>query len=368
MIFLFRPQTQYENLGDAYIAKNLIEILSKKGTVYIDDKGVPDEYLEIIMNSSSLKVSQTGKHFMILPFILRMQKNNVQYVFKPGHLYGGTNALGGWRRILSMLLYFSILRVFGVKLLKTGVSIGPLSGGYKFYEKMINKLSSFTGVRENKSFEYLNELKVKNNTRVRDLAFYSFPTQLDEQKSEREYLSFSFRKLENSKCSINENAEKIATILYNLKLLIELKHKKNIKIALITQVQRDHQFNEMISECLEQRGYRVEKKLYYEISRESYSEISCLYSKSMFVVSNRLHALLFGLNYGAFPIGVGDEKENFKVKYILDDTNLNNTFFNIDSLEKIESMAQQILSTYDENDIKNAYQSGKLEDNYIVVP
>ena len=31
MIFLYRPQTQYENLGDALIAKNLLEILENYG-------------------------------------------------------------------------------------------------------------------------------------------------------------------------------------------------------------------------------------------------------------------------------------------------------------------------------------------------
>ncbi|VEB69383.1 polysaccharide pyruvyl transferase [Raoultella ornithinolytica] len=55
MNFLYRPQTQYENLGDALISKNLLDILSTQGNVYIDDRGVPSNYIDIICNKSCLK-------------------------------------------------------------------------------------------------------------------------------------------------------------------------------------------------------------------------------------------------------------------------------------------------------------------------
>ncbi|WP_164875822.1 polysaccharide pyruvyl transferase family protein, partial [Klebsiella pneumoniae] len=125
----------YENLGDALIAKNLLEILENYGEIYIDDKNVPSNYIEIIKNKACVSHEVYKCHFAFLPIKLRLRGKAVCFVFKPGHFFGDTKSLGGWKRIMLMTAYLTVLKIFGVKFLRTGVSVGPLNSGYMLYER-----------------------------------------------------------------------------------------------------------------------------------------------------------------------------------------------------------------------------------------
>ncbi|HDH7845987.1 TPA: polysaccharide pyruvyl transferase family protein [Raoultella ornithinolytica] len=365
MNFLYRPQTQYENLGDALISKNLLDILSTQGNVYIDDRGVPSNYIDIICNKSCLKHVNYNANFALLPFKLRLKGEGVTFVFKPGHFFGNTKSLGGWLRIMFLICYFSCLKVIGVEFMRTGVSIGPLKSGYKFYERFLNKISSFTGVRENKSIEYLTENGIsKNIHRVKDLAFWSFNNKRSTQT--RRLIAFSFR-------SFGEGIddEMVHRISDALKNVYEIYKKKNVKYDFIsvTQVQRDVDFNGKIKDQLVKKiGEAAVNDYYYEITKESFETLISLYKDTALIFSNRLHALLFAFESGALPIAMGNEKQNFKVKFVLEDTKLVGNFIDITTDDYSEEKTiDQIMKAISENELNRELEQNFEADDFILV-
>ena len=46
--FFFKIKTQYENLGDALINRELLKVIKGSGEVYIDASHVPDGFLDKI--------------------------------------------------------------------------------------------------------------------------------------------------------------------------------------------------------------------------------------------------------------------------------------------------------------------------------
>ncbi|QGN38816.1 polysaccharide pyruvyl transferase family protein [Klebsiella oxytoca] len=367
MIFLYRPQTQYENLGDALIAKNLLNILSNYGQIYIDDKNVPSNYMDIIKNQACIGHEEYKCHFAFLPFKLRLKGNPVCFVFKPGHFFGDTNSLGGWKRILIMTTYLTLLKLGGIKFIRTGVSIGPLKSGYMFYERFLNRVVSFTGVRENKSIKYLSENGINLNVKkVKDLAFWSLKKEQLKLNEKQKYIAYSFRSFDPSIDA--KMARRIATILVN----IHNKSKRNgvdCKIISVTQVQRDAKFNSEIKKEIININPSIEiDDYYYDISKESYCKLKEIYSKTNIIFSNRLHALLYAFESGVYPVAMGNAEQNFKVKYVLEDTLLEDNFIDITGINfSDEDITNDIVKSRDRNQLKDInYNTTKITDFIMV--
>ena len=367
MIFLYRPQTQYENLGDALIAKNLLEILENYGEIYIDDKNVPSNYIEIIKNKACVSHEVYKCHFAFLPIKLRLRGKAVCFVFKPGHFFGDTKSLGGWKRIMIMTAYLTVLKIFGVKFLRTGVSVGPLNSGYMLYERFLNKIINFTGVRENKSIKYLAENGItKNIKKVKDLAFWSLNKEPLKLNENQKYIAYSFR-------SFNSNIDD--KMVKRIAVILEKMHEKyksdgiSCKLISVTQVQRDLQFNTKIKEELLSINPTIEVKDYfYNISKESYMELKDIYRETDIIFSNRLHALLYAFESGAYPIAMGNAEQNFKVKYVLEDTLLQDNFIDI-TVENFtgDEAIKQIFKSRNQNLTKDInYNMIKISDFIMV--
>jgi len=316
MYYFYNPKTQYENLGDALIAKNLLTILSEKGSIKLNTSSVPSKFLGIIKNEKCEDV-ESSLVFLLAPFLLRLKGKQVGFVFKPGHLYGGGASIGGLKGFIAKILYVFLLNLFGVKILKTGVSIGPFDGLYLKYEKYVSKVSSFYGLRDDYSVDYAKKNNFPNFQRIADLGYFH------EESSETEKtnitasrsICFTFRPFSSLKLTHKEQAIKLALIIKE----IYISQPEIKSISCVTQVQRDFEFNNLIIKELELLNVKVEQNYLYDINLESYNEVANIYKSCELILSNRLHALLFAAEYGAIPVAIGDKIENFKVKYVLDD-------------------------------------------------
>lgn len=314
MQFFYNPHTQYENLGDALIAKNLLSILSKKGNIQLKSSSIPKNFLDIIKNDNCEEVS-SGFSFLLKPFLFRLSGKQVGYVFKPGHLFGNSESIGGVKGFAFKMFYVFLLNLFGIKIYKTGVSIGPFSGLYLKYERYIASVSTFYGIRDDFSIEYAKDNSFSKFTRIADLGYFKESSENFKPVGGERSLCFTFRKFSTLALSEQEQVDKLALII---KQIFD-DNAEITSINCVTQVQRDHEFNHLIINALNKLGVNVSVNYKYDITPTSYSEIAKIYSSCDIMLSNRLHALIYASDYGATPVAIADPVENFKVKYVLDD-------------------------------------------------
>ncbi|MDA5092277.1 hypothetical protein PGN04_31370, partial [Klebsiella quasipneumoniae subsp. quasipneumoniae] len=134
-------------------------------------------------------------------------------------------------------------------------------------------------------------------------------------------------------------------------------------------VQRDLDFNTKIKEELISLNPTIEVEDYfYNISKESYIELKNIYSETDIIFSNRLHALLYAFESGAYPIAMGNAEQNFKVKYVLEDTLLKDNFIDI-TVENFtgDEAIKQIINTRNENLTRDInYKMIKISDFIMV--
>ncbi|UAA06223.1 polysaccharide pyruvyl transferase family protein [Klebsiella quasipneumoniae] len=200
-----------------------------------------------------------------------------------------------------MTTYLTLLKICGVKFLRTGVSVGPLNTGYMFYERFLNKIVNFTGVRENKSIKYLAENDITRNIKkVKDLAFWSLNKEKLKLNQNQKYIAYSFRSFD-SKID-DKMVKRIAVIL-------EKTHAKfksdgvNCKLISVTQVQRDLDFNTKIKEELISLNPTIEVEDYfYNISKESYIELKNIYSETDIIFLIDCMLCYTRLNQGHIPL------------------------------------------------------------------
>ncbi|HCF7790987.1 TPA: polysaccharide pyruvyl transferase family protein [Klebsiella variicola subsp. variicola] len=324
MFLFYKPTTQYENLGDALIAKNLLELLSEKGKVLLLTQDIPKGFVDIIKNDNCVEISKIK--FALLPVFYRMRNKEVAFVYKPGHLFGGDKEYGSGLKAFLKIFYVNALHFMGVKIIKTGVSVGPLSGTFLKAEKNISSKSYVYGVREDYSLQFVENNSFKKYKRVSDLAYYSILKNRDMYLNEkRDTISYSFRPYKKSNLSNELQAEKIAAAI------IEVASKNDIGIVNnVTQVQTDLVFNNLIEKELVANGLIV-RKYYYDITKNSFESIGDIYKNTRVILSNRLHSLLYAFEYGAYPIAIGEKVENFKVFHVLNDLKMEHIIVNIEN-------------------------------------
>ncbi|MCL8068229.1 polysaccharide pyruvyl transferase family protein [Klebsiella quasipneumoniae] len=324
MFLFYKPTTQYENLGDALIAKNLLDILSKKGTIFLLTEDIPKGFVDIIKNDNCVGVGKIK--FALMPLVYRLLNRDVAFVYKPGHLFGGSKEYGTGIKALLKTNYVNVLHFIGVKIIKTGVSVGPLSGSFLKAEMNISAKSYIYGVREDYSLKFVKDNSFKKYKRVSDLAYYSILKNREKYlDGKRDTISYSFRPYKKSNLPPELQAKKIASAI------LDVASQNSIKIVNnITQVQTDIVFNNLIEKELIANGLIV-TKYYYDITKTSFEALGDIYKKTKIILSNRLHSLLFAFEYGAYPIAIGDKDENFKVFHVLNDLKMDHIIVNIEN-------------------------------------
>ena len=177
---LYPSRIEENNLGDILINALLVRELMKNNTVYF--KGVPNsQFLELIstnnlnVNFKIIKAIQTDKPFIVtkIQTLIYLLKNPIfDLVFDtPGHISGNKSFLKNQLKVFLELFKIITYRSLGIKYLKYGITLGPFTNYFWFYQKIIARLSFLIVVRDKNNYESLIERGLKNTFLKPDLAF-----------------------------------------------------------------------------------------------------------------------------------------------------------------------------------------------------
>lgn len=275
--------TQYSNLGDLMINKMLIDELCKYGKVYIDATGVPDDFkYPLLENKNAEDVDKFGfsaKRLSIsniLRFIKFIIRNEVRIITRsPGPLCDSS---------IKIRLGFSLInllsRVCGAKVFYFG---NCCSQAMMNKEPLHSTYVNSVFVRSRQSVDYAKKYMNCQVSYIPDMAYLMNSERVYNKKKK---VIIDYRPL------FNEKDKAIS----DLKSIVHDFRDHGFEVELYYQVKTDKEETFSLYEQLKGEGVSIRKKVLW------YNEIESYYSDKAFVVSNRLHSLLFGAVYGVIPI------------------------------------------------------------------
>ncbi len=342
----YQTKTDFKNTGDALINKALLDVLRNYGnikcncssdvsTFFIRELGITDSEKVKCKSEISFVTS-----ILKLAFKSKKNKNQVYLVSGLGHQWGGS--LKKCIRNFIAGLIFPLYKIFGIKIIKIGMSIGPISNTLAITEKIRSIFIDYYYVRDTKSLTLCHNIGIKKAKICPDMSWI--------------YLIDKPKKLNNNNIvtiSLREsildekNNYYIESMLKKCSEILEVINKKvdgNIKIYFIYQVEKDKFFCD--------KAYQNFKDVYdceFIENRITLDDAKNIYGKATYNISNRMHSILLGYKYGALPIALVDTEKHIKISQTLIDNNLNELLIDVykDKNNNIEFLIENKEVIYD---------------------
>lgn len=322
-IYVFM-KTAFENVGDALINKQMIELLAQNSSIEVDISRVPNDFLKSLSldNIDGVKLRKSGLLMLLINMIRnRITGNRTIFMMMPGG-NRGEKSIPKYLINRSYNQFLKFLKFLNIELFQIGVSFENLGPRYAKIIKERSKLLSKLLVRDHVSAEYLSKNMIQYDGILPDLAFnlpYDFKSlQTNIASNSRKSIAFSFRTGEDflSKCDIIEIVSSV----------IETRPGLNFKF--VSQVEEDAEFMLELSRLM-QKNYGV------KTSHENFTGILdhyiSIYGDCQIIFSNRLHALLLGASAGAKPAAVLRPDHDMKIRGVLKAISLNERIFEAES-------------------------------------
>ncbi len=321
------------NLGDWLIARELLCFIGGYGQIFCRDPKIK-KYNIPSSNFSTFDPIVFWGMLAAQCFISFFDRAlRVYLILPPGHVFSSSKSVFLNNSLTSLRCFFiAALSVFGARVCRFGVSVGPLSEARAAIEKIKAKYMFYYSVRDSESMVYAKTIGIHDVEMCPDLSFLAF---LPERPffDVRDLIVFSFRKniLGHSPDSQYEE-NSIAGL--SSKLLRELNPGQSKKARIAYQVSEDGLFSARLRDEMEKLGVPVD----FDSSQMDWTNAMLLYSHSNFVVSNRLHVLLMSMMFGAIPIAVVNLRKHRKIVALLLDADLEELVIDVEEVDFAEKI------------------------------
>jgi polysaccharide pyruvyl transferase WcaK-like protein len=305
--FYFRAKTQYANLGDMLISRELLALARAHGNVVVDVCDAPNAFV-LGLDIRDTERADSGLSFWLgILFGIRGRRTGEAkvsgrrvYLLNPGGFSGEYSYLAAIAQ-LGVLFFYVLLWICGVKIMRVGCSLGPFGRRRKFLERLKSYFVSHIGVRDNQSLSYCNKIGMDNTQYFPDLAFLASGAGLRNAfQSDRCTVCLSFR-------SGASNAMVEDAVAHQLSILVR-SAPPYVSFKFVTQVAYDAGPNRALAEHL---GL-LSNCAFVDVSNDL-TKAAALYGSCDLVISNRLHVLLLALRNGASVIALVQNSANAKI-------------------------------------------------------
>lgn len=312
-------KTQFENLGDALINRELATLISDRVPLCLDLTRSPASFHATmnvrLLNNTTLLTSSRGQ---LLSDMTRcaLSGQDCYFFLNPGGLGGGVGDHP--RAFASSLVYNLILLLLnrvGVRICMVGVSFETMTLRERLVAKFRRNICHSFAVRDKASARYLTTLGICPDDVVPDLSFNLYRQQPPDSFSRDFATAMSFR---------TDRGAGLEVVLEFATRVVE-RHAPGSRHAIVSQVSRDERGMQLLHQKLAQR-FGSDRIVYFDI-HDNISAASALYSRVSGLYSNRLHALLLGSHAGATPLALGAHTVENKISALFDDLGLSDHLF-----------------------------------------
>ncbi|MBD8140025.1 polysaccharide pyruvyl transferase family protein [Frigoribacterium sp. CFBP 13605] len=273
----YSVSAQPDNLGDIEIRKTVLDWLKDSGRPLVVFVGpMPSDYLAGFGNLADVEIHSRSVSFE-RRLLFAACRGRATLVLAPGPQIFGPAALAV--RSLINLVNVLAVRSRGGSAVAVGRSLrGGLSLG-RVLDRFLIKLFSLYTVRDDLSSQAIG-LNLRQHP---DMAFAHVDTSPSE--GDRNLLALSFR-------------SDRAVPLELLSRLVETARAEALEPVLVSQVRRDDPQHRQLGNLLGVRTALWEDRTHLQQDEV----VRGIYRRSLHVLSNRLHALIMGMQCGALPV------------------------------------------------------------------
>lgn len=323
----YQTKTKYSNTGDVLINHALISALREYGSIHANcSQGVPEEFLSWLglREDECVFVKNEVSFFKtILRYARKGRKNGDEvYIFSgPGELCGGSLRMALRNAVTGLV--FPVLRLMGVKIIRIGRSVGPITRLMAVSEWFRCLSLTHYFVRDTQSLQRCRKNGIKKVRLSPDLSWI-----YDSDHPRRvNHTNVVMVNLRHSIYDHDVQEEFIeATLLRCEELLAQLDQLMagQMKVCVAYQTVDDKEFAETTYNRLKDR---------YDTTlvdhRIRLDEFEKYYGAVDFHISNRMHSLLAGYKYGSLPLALVDIQKHVKVVATFKDCEMEQLLFEI---------------------------------------
>ncbi|NBN78054.1 hypothetical protein GWI72_07220 [Microvirga tunisiensis] len=287
-------KTQFENVGDALIIRELLRQIVSRSELTVDVSRCPDVFRTSIGVAELPNTSVQSAGFVSIALSMlrdRLRGDTPYYFLIPGGI-NGEKTLKQYLVGQANTLALSVLSLIGTRVCQTGVSYEALGDRHKRLLRARLKHFHRAMVRDAISLAYAGKHGIRADGIVPDLAFCLAP--MTEAGTARNRVAFSFR-ADKSAATRDLLASRVIDICRHV--------SPDADLLFVVQVARDAPF---MSDLKRQVEATLGRPVGYV---ECYTDIDAcrrLYTSCTHLFSNRLHGLLLALCSGAKPVAVID--------------------------------------------------------------
>lgn len=273
---------QWDNLGDIEIRKVAVQWYAESGSslvVYVGD--MPESYIATFdLPAGTLIVRKSARYGMHLWRDIVRRRASI--AFAPGPQVLSHNFRSISKTILNMINVGGV-KISGGKAVAVGRSLRGAGVVAINLERTLIRMFDIYTVRDDVSSGVVH----RDLRRTPDLAFFGVSSAVEAAKRSKVVMSFRGDRLVDSS---------------QVKNLVGLIRESGHSPIFVSQVKRDDDQHAALAAAADAPAV-----LWGERSHSAQlDEVERQYSNTHAVISNRLHALLMGLQHGALPIGVVD--------------------------------------------------------------
>lgn len=329
-VTFLRLSTQFENLGDALIVRELLRLVQAHSELVIDVSSAPATFVDEVMGGVDPERVTLLRHGAALSFIrlaarARRVGRRCYYLFLPAGITGEKTGVGvvSYSLVTSMV---KLLKSLGVHPIHLGASYSDLGQNNIKLVRARAAILDHHIVRDRGSETYLRALSINVDGTVPDMSFGLYPAALP--IGERNTAAFSFR--------LDRGDLLLANIEHQVRKVIQA--APGMKFKFVSQVRRDDgPMFELSKRIGRDFGERV--SFYAPMTIKSCID---LYANVSIIFSNRLHALLLAAYAGSTPVACVDQRHDKKIIRLFTDLGwhnllrLDNAAFEMPTYEAID--------------------------------
>ncbi|RKD91982.1 polysaccharide pyruvyl transferase family protein [Mangrovibacterium diazotrophicum] len=361
-LIYYKTTADFDNTGEVLIYKSLLELLRNHGQVVIDDSTkTPRLFLERIKIQDSERLSSISK----LTFSSSLWRSALQYCFRKKRVFFvtgiGAHSVKGIKSAIKNIVatvYCTGLRLFGVKLIRLGMSMQFAGKPAELSEVLLSKSFNHYYVRDSISLKNCQKAGVKKVKLAPDLS-WAYNIGVKQTKINHNKIILSFREYAGTKDKQVEYKKRLSAAIISLCELIN-KLLPNSSFILTHQVNADLKFMGEIKSHLSENGFQSE--LVEEFI--TLDNASNYYTDANLVISNRLHVLLLAYKFGGLPIAFTDLQNHLKIKGIFEDSQLGQLLFDFNyKTPELTQLLQNVIENRERllSSTKETAKSNKLE-------
>lgn len=323
----YQTKTKYSNTGDVLINHALIQALRPYGCVHANcSQGIPEQFLSLL-GLQEQERTYAKSEFAFFKEILRCAREARKngdgvYIFSgPGELSGGNPRMA--LRNAALGFVFPVLRAVGVKVVRIGRSVGPITRLMALSEWFRCLSLSHYFVRDTQSVQRCRKLGIRKAKLSADLSWIydpQHPNRVNRTNVIMVNLRRSIYDHEVQDVFVEQTLFRCQELLDELSKTVDAP----LRVCVAYQTADDRELSQQVYERLE-KCYPttfIDHQMRLDELAECYGGVD-------FHISNRMHSLLAGYKYGSLPLALVDTDKHIKVAVTFTDCGLEELLFDI---------------------------------------